>query len=293
MPELPEVHTTVEGLKRFIIGKTIKNVWSDFYVRAKYGRKNPPHRLAGIKNKKYFEKFKKTVVGAKIKSLDRLGKNILINLNNGYTIIVHMKMTGNLMYGLYPENRFIHLIFSLSDGKNLVLSDMRKFASVDFCKTNEINIHERVGKLGPDPLDKKFNAKKFFDILQNKKSWPIKSTLLDQKSLAGIGNIYSDEILWQAGIHPLSKANKIPMEKVREIFKAMQKILKLSIKEGGDSKSDYRNAFGGKGNFQNFHKAYGRKGEECPKPKCGGIIERTVINGRSAHFCPKHQIIYK
>jgi formamidopyrimidine-DNA glycosylase len=287
MPELPEVHTTVEGLKKVIISKTIKNVWSDFYVKAKNNSGE------NIKNKKYFEKFKKIAVGAKIKSLERLGKNILINLDNDYTIIIHMKMTGNLMYGLYPENKFIHLIFNLSDKKDLVLADMRKFASVSFCKTNEINAHERVGKLGPDPLDPKFNAKKLFEIIQNQKNMPIKSALLDQTALAGIGNIYSDEILWQTGIHPLSKANKIPEPKVKEIFKATQKILKLSIKEGGDSKSDYRNAFGGKGNFQNFHKVYSRKGEKCPKPQCGGIIERIVIKGRSSHFCPKHQIIYR
>ncbi len=286
MPELPEVHTTVEGLKRVIIGKTIEKVWSDFYVGAKY------HDRQNIKNKKYFNKFKKIVTGAKIKSLERRGKNISINLNNGYSIIVHMKMTGNLMYGLYPDNKFIHLIFNLSDHKNLSLADMRKFASVTFCKTAELHLHDTVGKLGPDPLDPGFSAKKLFEILHTK-SAPIKSALLDQSVLTGIGNIYSDEILWQTSIHPLYGANKIPEIKFKEIFRVMQRILKFSIAQGGDSKSDYRNAFGGKGGFQDFHKVYGKKGEICPKPKCGGIIERMVIKGRSAHFCPKHQLIYK
>lgn len=293
MPELPEVHTTVEGLKKMIIEKTIRSIWSDFHVGAKNNKGQ------NIKNKKYFEKFKKAIIGSKIKKLERRGKNILINLNNSstssekvnYTIIVHMKMTGNLLYGL-PKNKFTHLIFNLSDGKDLSLSDIRKFASVEFCKTDEINSHERIGKLGPDPFDSKLTSQKFFEIL-NKKNTPIKSVLLDQELISGIGNIYSDEILWKSGIHPLSPANKIPKAKCLEIFKNMREILKFSISKGGDSKTDYRNAFGGKGEFQNFHQVYGRKGQKCPKLKCGGIIERLEVKGRSAHFCPKHQKLYK
>ncbi len=286
MPELPEVHTTVEGLKKVIIGKTIEDVWSDFHIGAKHNNRQ------NIKNKKYLEQFKKIITGNSIKNIERRAKNILINLSNNHTIIVHMKMTGNLMYGLYPNNKFIHLVFKLSDGKNLVLADMRKFASVEIFKTNDLHLHKRIGRLGPEPLNPKFNAKNLFEIFHNKKL-PIKSALMEQKFLSGIGNIYSDEILWQTGIHPISTTNKIPQNKFGEIFKTMQKILKLSIKEGGDSKSDYRNAFGERGNFQNFHKVYGRKGEKCQKTNCSGIIERTVIKGRGAHFCPEHQLIYK
>jgi formamidopyrimidine-DNA glycosylase len=286
MPELPEVHTTVEGLKKVIVGKTIKEVWSDFYVNATYGNR------ANIKNKKYFENLRKIVKGAKIKSLERRGKNILINLNNRYTIVVHMKMTGNLMYGRYSNNKFIHLIFTLNNNKYLVLADMRKFASVTISKTDELHLHQTVGKLGVDPFDLKFNAQKLFEIIHRKKDWPIKSALLDQTAISGIGNIYSDEILWLVDVHPFSKADKIPEKKFTEIFKAMQEILKFSIKHGGDSKSDYRNAFGEKGSFQNFHKVYGQKGQKCPKKHCSGIIERIVVRGRSAHFCPKHQVKY-
>jgi len=290
MPELPEVHTTVEGLERTIVGKTIKDVWSDFHIGTAYRERQT------IKNKKYFEKFKKIVTGAKIIGIERRGKNILINLGNSYTIVIHMKMTGHLMVENYEkENKFIHLIFFLSPGKKtrLVLSDMRKFASVTVCKTEELHLHDTVGKLGPDPLDPDFSAKKLFEILRGKKGVPIKSAILDQNTLAGIGNIYSDEILWQTSIHPLSPADKIPQKKFAEIFKAMQKILHLSIKQGGDSKSDYRNAFGGKGNFQNFHNVYGKKGLKCQKRNCLGIIQRIVVRGRSAHFCPKHQIKYE
>lgn len=309
MPELPEVHTTVEGLKKTITGKIIKEVWSDFHIGTSRGKSQT------IKNKKYFDKFRKIIIGSKIKNVERKGKNILINLNPStgsgqaaYTIIVHMKMTGHLMIGKYefkkiwtplekgplqdPYNKYIHLVLSLSDGRHLALSDMRKFASVTISKTERLRLHDTIGKLGMDPFDPKLSAEKFFEIILRRKNWPIKSALLDQNIVSGIGNIYSDEILWQTGIHPLSKTGKIPEKKLEEILRTTKKILKFSIKHGGDSKSDYRNIFGEKGGFQKFHKAYGRKNLKCPKSGCLGIIKRIVVKGRSSHFCPKHQKKY-
>jgi formamidopyrimidine-DNA glycosylase len=153
-----------------------------------------------------------------------------------------------------------------------------------------------LGILGPDPLSKGFDAKKLREQLMRRGKWPIKSALLDQSILAGIGNIYSDEILWKIGVHPLSVTGQIPEKKFGEMFKVMQKILLFSIKHGGDSKSDYRNAFGEKGGFQNFHQVYGRRKEKCLETKCKknkqSIIERIVVRGRSSHFCPIHQRIY-
>jgi formamidopyrimidine-DNA glycosylase len=165
---------------------------------------------------------------------------------------------------------------------------MRKFASVEIKPTDLIETHL---SLGPDSL--MITKKEFAKKVSGRKNCPIKSALMDQKIIAGLGNIYSDEILWEVGVHPLSLANKIPPAKFEEMYKVMIKILNFSIKHGGDSKSDYRNVFGEKGGFQNFHKSYGKKGEKCPKRGCGGIIERKIVRGRSAHFCPKHQIIYK
>ena len=312
MPELPEVHTTVEGLKKVLIGKTIKTVWSDFHIATSHGERQT------IKNKKYFESFKKKVIGSKIIGLERRGKNILIHLSNKYTFIIHMKMTGHLMYGKYrkaarsknlesrkeiwkaeekgplqdPYNRFLHFVCSLSDGKHLVLSDTRKFASITITETKNLHLHESIRNLGHEPLDPKFKLEKLLEIIKARKSMPIKSALLDQSGIAGIGNIYSDEILWKVGVHPLSKSSNIPNKKIRETYDFMRKILKFSINKGGDSKSDYRNALGEKGSFQNFHKVYGKKGGKCPKKHCSGIIERIVVRGRSAHFCPKHQIKY-
>ena len=224
-----------------------------------------------------------------------------------------MKMTGHVMVGKYkkvkslksaswktleegplqdPYNQYIHFVISLSDGKHLVLSDMRKFASVTISKTSELHLHDSIEALGIDPLDKKLNPRLLREIIYKRKNMPIKSALLDQTGLAGIGNIYSDEVLWETGIHPLSPAFKIPIKKFPQILKVMQKILKFSIKHGGDSKSDYRNILGEKGGFQNFHKVYGKKGAKCPKQNCRGIIERLVVKGRSAHFCPRHQTKY-
>lgn len=290
MPELPEVHTTVEGLKTVIIGKTITDAWSDFHIGSAHGDRQT------IKNKKYFERFKKLVIGSKINNLERRGKHILIHLDSptegrAFTIIVHMKMTGCLMYKKSKTEKYVHFVLSFKSGDFLLLSDLRKFASVSIIETSDLGSHD-AAKLGPDALDPKLSAKKLFEMVGERKNVPIKSALLDQKIIAGIGNIYSDEILWASGIHPLSKADKVPRKKFDEIFKNMQRILKFSIKHGGDSKSDYRNAFGEKGGFQNFHQVYGKKKERCQKKGCSGIIERTVVRGRSAHFCPKHQKIY-
>ncbi|MEK7642281.1 MAG: DNA-formamidopyrimidine glycosylase [Patescibacteria group bacterium] len=297
MPELPEVHTTMEGLRKTVVGKTIIGAWSDFHIKTAHGHRN------NLKNKKYFANFKKKVIGAKIKSVERKGKNILINLgpsiNSGQanTIVIHMKMTGHLMYG--ATDPFVHLIFKLKNPstnsgqvfKDLVLSDMRKFANVCLVETEKLEGHESLKDLGKDALQ--ITKKELEEKIKGKKNWPIKSALMDQESIAGIGNIYSDEILFETGVHPLSLANKLNDKKILEIYVAMRKILKLSIKHGGDSKSDYRNVHGEKGNFQNLHKVYGKKGLKCPKTACSGIIERIVVKGRSAHFCPKHQKLYK
>lgn len=306
MPELPEVHTTVEGIKKEVVGKKIKCIWSDFHVATAHGHRN------NLKNKKHYDNFVKQVEGSKIVDAERRGKNILIHLSNKHTIVIHMKMTGHLMVGKYkkvdelwiplqegplqdPYNRFIHFVLSLSDGRSLVLSDTRKFASVCLVASQNISTHEGLKTLGPDPFTLK--EREFVNLItkaaHSKKTAPIKSILMDQSVIAGIGNIYSDEILFEVGVHPESIANKIPQEKLSTMYKSMIKILEFSIKHGGDSKSDYRNIYGEKGGFQNFHKVYGKRGKKCAKKGCSGIISRIVVRGRSSHFCPTHQTLYK
>jgi len=283
MPELPEVQTTVNGLNQFVKGLTIKNVWTDYYSEFHLGRPN-------IKNREYFKKFRTAVIGAKILGAHRRAKNILIRLSNGKTILIHMKLTGYLFYGdCQQKNKFVHIIFFLSDGKCLALSDLRKFAKVTLMNTNKIESDSDLKNLGPEPLEKNFTCQKFQEQLLKKPNAKIKQVLMDQTIVAGIGNIYSDEILWATGIHPLQKVASITPAKIKKMYSVMRKILRYSLSIGGDSESDYRNILGQRGNFQNKTRAYGHEGESCSKPKCRGIIKRIKIASRSAHFCPVHQ----
>ena len=282
MPELPEVETIVMDLKRLIPGLKITDMWTD------------------VLN---FKKIKKDVAKEKILRVERRGKNILISLTGGKTLLVHQKMTGHLMYGKWirknskwksalpgpmrddPENRFIHLIFFLSNGRELALCDMRKFAKVLVLKTEKIN--EEMEKLGPEPFDKNFNLKKFKENIGSKNG-KIKSVLMDQKVIAGIGNIYSDEILWLAGVHPLKKASKLKDIEIKKIYRAIKPVLRKAVRARGSSYIDYRDAQGKKGRYQERQNAYGLKGEKCKKCD-GGIIKKIKVGSRSAHFCPIHQ----
>lgn len=297
MPELPEVQTTVDGLNRTVKNQKIIDVWTSYKSSFYVGKDD-------IKNKKYFPIFKSQIIGKKILRTERHGKNILINLSDGITILAHMKMTGHFLYGEYkfdkknnkwetqetslqnPFNQFVRLVFSLSSGKHLAFSDMRKFAKV--CLIEKNNLPE----IGPDPLSAKFSAKNFAERLLLKPNGKIKTVLMDQSIIAGIGNIYSDEILWASSIHPLQKIAKIPKEKFKILLSNTKEILQKSIKMGGDSMSDYRNIKGEKGDFQNCHKVYRQTGKKCQKNDCDGLIKRILVGGRSTHFCPKHQKLY-
>jgi formamidopyrimidine-DNA glycosylase len=287
MPELPEVETTVRGLRKTILGLSIKDVWTDLATKDKRQRD-------AVANTEYFKVFKKSVKNKKIKSIERQAKNILINLSDDKTILIHMKMTGHLLYN--NKDKFVHVIFSLSNKNYLAFSDMRKFGKITLLNPEGKGTSYGAGTktsylahLGPEPLDKNFNYKKLEERLRKKLNGKIKTVLMDQTIIAGIGNIYSDEILWQAGVHPERKVLKIKETEFKEIFKAMKKILLKSIKFGGDSMSDYINISGKKGKFQLHHEAYRRTGEKCRKNRCRGTIKRKMINSRSAHFCSMHQ----
>ncbi|MDO8565549.1 MAG: DNA-formamidopyrimidine glycosylase [bacterium] len=285
MPELPEVQTTVDGLNRTVKGRTIRAV-STTYNSPHY------HSKEEIKNPLFFKIFRKKVIGQKILKAERRAKNILIHLNNKHTILIHMKMTGYFFYNPPKDASFIRLKFNLDNGKELVLSDMRKFAKITLVPTKEIHESVHLKTLGPEPLHDNFQFPIFNFQLHKKPKGKIKSVLMDQTLIAGIGNIYSDEILWRAGVHPLSVVAKIPEKNFKEMFKAMKEVLKKGIDFGGDSMSDYRNIKGEKGKFQEHHRAYQRKGKKCDKKGCKGIIARIVVATRSAHFCPIHQKLY-
>lgn len=321
MPELPEVTTTVNGLQKTLPGLKITAVWTDL-AKEKVSRPDFEHT---IKSKKFFESFKKKVIGAKVLKVERRAKNILIHLNNGHTILIHMKMTGHVMVGKYekavssknkvlrenawiphkdeknnalrdPYNRFVHFVCTLSNGKHLVLCDSRKFAKVTLISTKEAHETIHLKGLGPEPLEKDFNFEKFIRALLpltkgkvGKGSKKIKTVLIDPKVIAGIGNIYSDEMLWLANIHPRSNPNKIPKKELKKLYESMKEVLNKGIDFGGDSMSDYRDIDGKRGKFQNEHNVYKKNKSPCRKKGCKGVIIREVIGGRSSHFCPIHQ----
>ncbi len=284
MPELPEVETTVKGLNKTVKSRKIVAVATNYKSSYHKGKDN-------IKNPKFFTQFKKRVTGKRILLAKRRAKNILIHLSGGETIITHMKMTGHFVYN-NPETKFVRLYFLLNNGKRLVLSDMRKFAKVTVVKTEQLASSPHLQNIGPEPLDHSFGFEKFKRQILKRPKGKIKQVLLDQSLIAGIGNIYSDEILWRAMIHPLSHPGKIPDKNLRLAFRAMKEVLRKGVNLGGDSMSDYRNIEGGRGKFQNYHRAYQRTGEKCLKKGCSGKIERVVIGSRSAHFCAKHQKLY-
>ena len=292
MPELPEVETTVRGLRKTIVGLIIKDVWTDLATQDKRQRD-------AVANTEYFKIFKKNIKNKKIKSIERQAKNILINLSDNKTILIHMKMTGHLLFN--NKDKFVHVIFSLSNKNYLAFSDMRKFGKITLLDPEGKSTSYGAGTktsylahLGPEPLDKNFTYEKLEERLKKKPNGKIKTVLMDQTVVAGIGNIYSDEILWQAGINPERRVSTLLRQgsegqEIKSIFKAMREILNKSIKFGGDSMSDYINISGEKGKFQLHHQAYRRTGQKCREKDCKGIIKRKMINGRSAHFCSIHQ----
>ena len=310
MPELPEVQTTVDGINQTTVGLTIQDVWTDF-ARPTINR---PDYKETIKYLPFFEMFREAVRGKKVLSAERRAKNILIHLSGGHTILIHMKMTGHIMYGSYtlnkesnewypsasekndalrdPFNKFLHVVFTFTNGKQLVLSDMRRFAKVTLVPTDDRHETKHLKGIGPEPLSKEFTFDVFAERLAKKPNGKIKSVLMDQSVLAGVGNIYSDEALWLSGIHPESAPSKIPVAKMKELYAAVIAVLRKGIDFGGDSMSDYRRIDGTRGEFSNEHNAYRLTGKTCKKPGCKGVILRKVVGGRSAHFCSVHQELY-
>ncbi len=299
MPELPEVQTTVDGINIVARNKKIMDTWTDF-------KSSAPMFSGTIKNSAYFQKFKKAIQGAKIVKAERRAKNILIHLNNKETVLVHMKMTGHVMYGTYeydakknswapqkgqtaledPYNRFIHLVFTLDNGKHLVLADARKFAKVILLNDET---KKEIDLLGPEPLGEDFDYETFSKNINRYQNKYIKTSLMDQRLVAGIGNIYSDEILHESKILPERLVSSLSLTDLKLIFKNIKPILKRGIDFGGDSTSDYRNIYGERGTFQGKHKVYRRTNQACFGKDCKGVIQRKMLNGRSAHFCRECQ----
>lgn len=301
MPELPEVHTTVTGLQSVLPSLSITDVWSDMWSESKLAKNT-------IKDRSYFAYFKKYALNQRVLQVRRRAKHILIDLENGFTLIIHMKMTGHLMYGAYiqnknyngrewpwipddidsplhdPYNRHIHVVFTLSNNKQLVFCDSRKFGTIVIEKTDSLH-KERLAHLGPEPLETDFTLQNFKERLMKSPLRAIKTVLMDQSIIAGIGNIYSDEMLHRAHILPTRTSKSLTSEELSLLFTSMKQVLRKGIDFGGDSTSDYRNIKGERGSFHANHLVYLRTKEKCLTKGCKGTITKQTIGGRSAHFC--------
>lgn len=273
MPELPEVETVVRGLRKTIIGNKIKNVKIIF---------------PGIV-KQDLKIFKKDVEKGEIIAVRRRGKFILIDLSNGKTILAHLGMTGNflLVKPSTPLNKHDHLIVKFHQNpKELRYNDQRKFGRIKSFSTIKTENVADLRRLGPEALD--ISSSEFINLFGKRKG-RIKSALLNQQIITGLGNIYADESLFKAKIHPAQRIDQLNPQRLRKLHQAIQKILKKAIKAGGSSIENYLNVDGEIGNFQLQHKVYGREGLSCKK--CGSKIKRIKISQRSSYFCPKCQSV--
>lgn len=288
VPELPEVETVRSGLNKLVVGKTIIKVGSDW-------AKSLPVAQDDIDN---------LIIGSKINAVRRRAKVLILDLSGGYSLIVHLKMTGQLVFvgkerfgAGHPNNslsgklpdKSTRVIFEFNDNTNLYFNDQRKFGWIKLVSTDKLANHDFLSKLGPEPLEPSFTFGVFFNGLQKRKGSSIKAVLLDQTILAGVGNIYADESLWASKIHPSTLVKNISRSKLQKLHKEIIFVLKLSIEKGGSTDKNYVNAEGKKGSYLEFAKVFRR--EKLPCPRCGTTIEKIRVAGRGTHVCQKCQKI--
>jgi len=286
MPELPEVETVRLGLVRLIIGLAVESVTSD-------NQKSFPNAIADV------EQF---LIGAKIVGVRRRAKVLLIDLDSSYSLVIHLKMTGQLVFrgkesfgaghptssliGQLPD-KSTRVILNLSEGAVLYFNDQRKFGWMRLIPTSEVENIDFFKKVGPEPLDTDFTSQVFIERLMRRKNSNIKSVILDQTVLAGVGNIYADESLWGAKIHPSSRVVDIPKPRLKNLHTELIYVLKLAIEKGGSTDRNYVNAEGKKGSYMSFARVFRRENQPCPR--CGSVIIKTRVAGRGTHTCPKCQ----
>lgn len=313
MPELPEVETVRAGLHKLVIGKQIASVVYDT-------PKSYPNAPADVNQ---------FVIGAKILDVRRRAKVLLIDLSSGHTLVIHLKMTGQLVYirklkssvpspqssvktsdkrlrtddsaleerfgAGHPNDSLIgqlpdkstRVTFDFTDGSQLFFNDQRKFGWVKLYPTVEVPNIDFMQKVGPEPLGDDFSPADFAGRLQRRKNTNIKVALLDQTVIAGVGNIYADESLWGAKIHPSTLVKNLSKAQMTKLYQELRYVLALAIEKGGSSNHTYVNAEGKKGSYMSFARVFRRENQACPR--CGTIIVKTRVAGRGTHTCPKCQ----
>ncbi len=274
MPELPEVETIRLGLERQISGDSI--------VRAQL------FDFPGVIEPLTLDQFESAVGGRRIETIRRRGKYLLLDLSDDLTIVVHLRMTGSLQITEpdQPQLRFEHLRRHLLSGKQLRFADQRKFGRVQVATPDDLNVLDR--KLGIEPLGDVFTAKWLIEAL-SRTSRPVKSALLDQALIAGIGNIYADEALFRSRIHPMTPSNAISPSQITSLHRNVRLVLRGSIDRGGTTFSSYRNSAGEAGSNQYVLQVYGLGRSASPCPRCGGRLSWIQVDGRSSHYCERCQ----
>lgn len=288
MPELPEVETVRSGLSRLIPGKKIQAVSHDW-------PKSFPNATVDVNN---------FLIGATITDVRRRAKVLMIDLDTQYSLVIHLKMTGQMVFvgeqrfgaghpndSLIQElpDRSTRVTIEFSDGSKLFFNDQRKFGWVKLLPTVEIPNIDFMKKVGPEPLSADFSWQVLRDRMQRRKNSNIKAVLLDQTVLAGIGNIYADEGLWGAKIHPTTLVRNLTEAQIKLLHQELQYVLALAIEKGGSSNHTYVNAEGKKGSYMDFARVFRR--EKLPCPRCGTTIEKSKVAGRGTHTCPSCQIL--
>lgn len=288
MPELPEVETVRRGLADLIIGKIITSVSND----------NPKSFPNSDQDVNGF------LIGATVTGVRRRAKVLMIDLSSGYSLMGHLKMTGQLVF-VADKNRFgaghpndslvgslpdksTRVDFTFDDGSHLYFNDQRKFGWVKLLPTEEIVNTPFMQKVGPEPLSDDFMPSDFTERFARKKRSNIKAALLDQTVIAGVGNIYADEALWGAMVHPTRLVGTLSDKEMNSLYDEVRTVLALSIEKGGSTNKNYVNAEGRRGSYMDFARVFRREGQQCPR--CKSEIIKTRVAGRGTHICPNCQV---
>ena len=271
MPELPEVETVRRGLERLVAGKTIDQVRVCYAKMIGTGADSFVHDLPG----------------QTIERIGRRGKYLLFYLTGG-VLLSHLRMEGKYLFypDEVPERKHAHVFFQTTDGGTLVYEDVRKFGTMELLRKDQLEAYFAARKLGPEPTEADFLLSPFAAALKRSKK-PIKPYLLEQTLVVGLGNIYVDEALWRARIHPARPADSLKPAEVNRLREQIIEVLQLGIEKRGSTIRTYRNALGEDGTMQDFLQVYGKTGQPCAR--CGSPIEKIKLGGRGTHLCPHCQ----
>jgi len=272
VPELPEVETIARDLAPLLQGRRIVD-----------GAIEWPGVLDGMA----VDDFRREVSGRRLERASRRGKYVLIFLSGDRVLSVHLKMSGQLVFRPVgsPPDRFVRAVLYLEGGDELRFADARKFGRIRLL--DQAGFQALESNLGPEPLSAEFTVEKLASLLEGR-SARIKPLLLDQRFIAGIGNIYADEALFVAGIHPMRQANSLSPQEVQRLRQAIRDVLRASVVNRGTTFDSYRDGFGHQGSNQYALRVYRRHGKPCPR--CGGFVGRIEVGGRGTHFCPQCQV---